>query len=171
MPTASLLSARRCLELDHDLDRLAVVHRPVAIRHPVEFRYSVEDTAWLDPPVKDVRQQLVDVGAGRGRPAAHSDVLPEGDASCQCVVLRHTDPADRATRRVISRAVATACSRPTHSRTECGPRLSVSSRTMRPARAQLRARRLRVVEQRSGFASPRYARITSCASSATRRSP
>jgi hypothetical protein len=171
MPTASLLSARRCLELDHDLDRLAVVHRPVAIRHPVEFRYSVEDTAWLDPPVKDVRQQLVAVGAGRGVPPPTLTFFQEATPAASVSFCGRPTRPTAPPRRVISRAVATACSRPTHSRTECGPRLSVSSRTMRPARAQLRARRLRVVEQRSGFASPRYARITSCASSATRRSP
>jgi hypothetical protein len=32
------------LQLDHDLDCFAVVHRAVAIRHAVEGRHAIEDT-------------------------------------------------------------------------------------------------------------------------------
>src|SRR6266508_184463 len=94
MPTASPLSARRCLELDHDLDHFAVVHRPIAIGHTVEVRYPIEDSARIDPPSEDVRKQLVDVGAGRSGPAAHADVLPERDSSRKGVLLRDADAAD-----------------------------------------------------------------------------
>src|SRR5437660_7873185 len=87
----------RCLELDHDLDRLAVVHRPIAIGYTVEVRHPIEYAARIDPPSEDVRKQLVDVGAGRSRPAADADVLPEGDASRQGAVLRDADAADGTT--------------------------------------------------------------------------
>src|SRR6266536_2100373 len=63
--------------LDHDLDRLPLVHRPVAVRHLVEAHDPVEDPAGLDPAIKDVGQKLLDVGADRGGSAAHGDVVVE----------------------------------------------------------------------------------------------
>src|SRR6266536_4322661 len=46
-------SVRLCMaspsEFDQDLDRLALVHRPVALGHPVDVRDPVEDAAGLDP--------------------------------------------------------------------------------------------------------------------------
>src|SRR5207247_885127 len=43
------------LELDQELDRLALVHRPVAVRNLVERAGAVEDAAGFDPTVEDVR--------------------------------------------------------------------------------------------------------------------
>src|SRR5215218_3871561 len=75
-------SVRLCMaspsELDQDLDRLALVHRPVAVGHPADVRDPVEDAAGLDPSVEDVREQLLDVGAQRRGPAADGDVRKEG---------------------------------------------------------------------------------------------
>ena len=51
----------------HHLDRLAVVHRPVAVRHLVEVHDAVEDAAGLDPALENVRQELFDVREHRGR--------------------------------------------------------------------------------------------------------
>jgi hypothetical protein len=48
---------------DHHLDRLAVVHRPVAIGHLVEGAYAVEDASGLDSAFEDVGEKLVDVRA------------------------------------------------------------------------------------------------------------
>src|SRR5215210_279115 len=83
----------------HYLDRLAIVHRPVAVGHPVEAHDTVEDAAGLDPALQHVRQELLYVGAHRRGPAAHGDVAEErrqrgGDR----LVLGHADAADRAAR-------------------------------------------------------------------------
>jgi hypothetical protein len=55
--------------LHHDLDRLPVGHRPIALGHLVEGHDPIEDSAGLDPAFEDVRQELLDVRAGRGGPA------------------------------------------------------------------------------------------------------
>src|SRR5213593_2669321 len=68
---------RRLSWLDHDLDRLPLVHRPVPVRDLVEADDAVEDAAWFDPAVEDVREKLLDVGACRSRPAADGDVAEE----------------------------------------------------------------------------------------------
>jgi hypothetical protein len=54
----------------HHLDRLAVVHRAIAVGHAVKTDDAIEDAAGVDPPFEDVRQELVDVGADRRRAAA-----------------------------------------------------------------------------------------------------
>src|SRR5947209_12983818 len=54
-------------ELDHDLDRLALVHRAVAIRHTVKVRDPVDHAARLYPPFEHVGQYVLDIGANRGR--------------------------------------------------------------------------------------------------------
>ena len=72
-----LLVGSSFLELDQELDRLALVHRAVALGHLVERAGAVEDAAGLDPALEDVRQQLLDVGARRGRAAADRDVVEE----------------------------------------------------------------------------------------------
>jgi hypothetical protein len=54
-------SSRSSSDLHHDLDRFAVVHRPVAVGHLVEADHLVEDAAGLDAALQDVRQ-LLDVG-------------------------------------------------------------------------------------------------------------
>src|SRR5438046_2980602 len=59
--------------LHHDLDRLAVVHRTVAVRYLVEADDPVEDAARLDPAFEDVWEKLLDVRADRGGAAAHAD--------------------------------------------------------------------------------------------------
>lgn len=41
--------------LSVNLDRLALVHGAVAVRHPVEVRDPIEDAAGLDPAFEDVR--------------------------------------------------------------------------------------------------------------------
>src|SRR5438105_2247093 len=40
--------------LDHDLDRFAFVHRPVAVRHLIEARDPIEDSTRFDPALEDV---------------------------------------------------------------------------------------------------------------------
>ena len=51
------------LELDEHLERLALVHRPVAVGHVVERADAIKDAAGLDLPFENVRQQLLDVRA------------------------------------------------------------------------------------------------------------
>jgi hypothetical protein len=63
-------------EVDHHLDRLAVVHSPVAVGHPVEVRRAIEDASGLDPAVEDVRKQLLDIGARRRGAAGDRDRDP-----------------------------------------------------------------------------------------------
>src|SRR5882762_1520596 len=62
-------SLRSWSDLDHDLDRFAVVHRPVAVGHPLEAHHAVEDVAGFDPAFEDVRQELLDVGTDGRWPA------------------------------------------------------------------------------------------------------
>src|SRR5213076_2424722 len=83
-------------ELDQELDRLAVVHGPIAVRDFVERAGAVEDEARVDLAFEDVGQQLFDVGADRRGPAAQGDVLPERDARWSRLVLGDPDPADGA---------------------------------------------------------------------------
>src|SRR5581483_3756283 len=80
LPSVRFSTAPPCLnsELDEELDRLALVHRAVAVRHVLERAGAVEDAAGLDPPLEDVRQELLDVGAGRGGAAGDRDVVVEG---------------------------------------------------------------------------------------------
>src|SRR5439155_20291006 len=88
---------RLLLEVDQDLDGLALVHRAVAVRHLVEADDSVEDTAWLDPPVEDVRHELLDVCARRGRTAGDADVVEEGRRRRRnLLLLGNADSPDRA---------------------------------------------------------------------------
>src|SRR5207247_2900466 len=87
------------LELDQELDRLALVHRAVAGGHICKRAGAVEDTAGFDASLEDVRHQLLDVGACRGGAAADRDVVVErlvcrGDF----LVLRHSDATDGAAR-------------------------------------------------------------------------
>jgi hypothetical protein len=82
-------------ERHHHLDRLALVHRAIAVGHPVEVRDAIEDVAGFDPAFEDVRQQLLDVRAGRGRAAADSDVVEERlDRGWDLLMLRNTDATD-----------------------------------------------------------------------------
>src|SRR3954468_4130272 len=83
---------------NHDLDRLAVVHRAVPVRHVVEAARAVEYAAGLDPALEDVREQLLDVRARRRRAAGDADVLPERDVARDRVLLRDADAADGAAR-------------------------------------------------------------------------
>src|SRR5215204_4026349 len=99
-PALCAFAARQSQERSrphHDLDRLPVVHRPVAVGHPVEADGPVEHPTRLDPALEDVRQEILDVRAYRGGPAAHGDVAEErrqrgGDR----LVLGYAHPADRA---------------------------------------------------------------------------
>src|SRR3954468_21502304 len=65
------------LELDLELEDVAVVHAAVAVGYPVECSCAVEDASRLDSPFEDVGEQLVDVGADGGGAAGHARVLPE----------------------------------------------------------------------------------------------
>ena len=81
----------------HHLDRLAVVHRAVAIRHLVEADHPVEDAPGVDPALEHVRQKVVDVGADGSGAAGDRDVVLEGRlCTGDRLVLRNTDAADSA---------------------------------------------------------------------------
>ncbi|WP_415924720.1 hypothetical protein [Streptomyces sp. AK08-01B] len=54
---------------DEDFRASRAGHDPVSVGHLVEADGAVEDPARLDPPVEYVRQEPVDVGAGRSRAA------------------------------------------------------------------------------------------------------
>src|SRR5690349_22175603 len=73
-PRWSLLLFSR---LDENLERGALVHRPVAVGGVLEGHGAVEDPAGLDPALQDVGQQLLDVGALRTRAAGERDVAAE----------------------------------------------------------------------------------------------
>ena len=94
--TEALLAALRS---DQDLERLALVHRPVPVGHLVEARHAVEDAAGLDPALEDVRQELLDIGACRGRASGDGHVLEERlHAVRNRLRLGNADTADGATR-------------------------------------------------------------------------
>src|SRR6184192_2146117 len=91
-----LYSASSLRRHEH-LDRLALVHRSVAVGYAVEVDDAIEDPARLDPSLEDVGQQLLDVGADRGRTAADADVVVErGLRRGELLLLRDADPADGA---------------------------------------------------------------------------
>src|SRR5207249_3803123 len=70
---------------------------PVSVRHPIEADAAVEDATRLDPPLENVGQQLLDVGAYRSRSAADRHVLEECLLRARDrVVVRDADTADRA---------------------------------------------------------------------------
>jgi hypothetical protein len=103
LSTTSLMCSGRLLSpaaaLDQDLDRLALVHRAIAVGHTVEVRDPVEDAAGLDPAFEDVRRQFLDVGAGGGRTAADRDVVEERrQRGRNRLLLGKADAADCATR-------------------------------------------------------------------------
>lgn len=52
---------RLALQLYEDLDGLAFIHRPVAVRDSVEVGDAIEHTTGLDLPVQDVREEILDV--------------------------------------------------------------------------------------------------------------
>src|SRR5436190_22953539 len=62
---------------DHHLERLALIHRPVAGGCLVEWNGPVEDAAGLDSPLEDIGQELLHVGPDGCRPAAHAEVRVE----------------------------------------------------------------------------------------------
>src|SRR5207253_3973890 len=94
---ASVLRLRS--KLDHDLDRLAFLHRAITLGHLVDAHDPVEDPTGLDPAFEDVRQELLDVRAHRSGAAAHADVVVErGLRGGHRRVLRHSHSADRAAR-------------------------------------------------------------------------
>src|SRR5439155_2170391 len=74
---AGLLLSPRSSGLNHDLDRLASVHRAVAGGNLVEADDPIEDAAGLYPALEDVGKQLIDVRADRGGTAADRDVVVE----------------------------------------------------------------------------------------------
>src|SRR4051794_5764097 len=82
---------------DHHFERLALVHRPVAVRHPVEPDGAVEHPAWVDAAFHHVRQQLRDIGARRRRTSGDTHILEEHlIGGRDDLVVRHADPANRA---------------------------------------------------------------------------
>src|SRR5436190_7251395 len=85
--------------LDHDLDCFPLVHRAIAVRHAREADDPVEDAAWFDPAVEDLREQYLDVGARRCGPAADGDVVVESRLrGGHRLALRNADAADGAAR-------------------------------------------------------------------------
>src|SRR6266404_1758740 len=55
--------------LNHNFQRLPLVHRPVTVRHFVEAHDAIKYTAWIDPPLQYVGQKLLDVRANWCRSA------------------------------------------------------------------------------------------------------
>jgi hypothetical protein len=89
VPAASSGSSGR----HHHLDRLALGHRAVAVRHVAEADGAVEDAAGVDAAFEDVGQKLVDVADGCGA-AADGDVVVEGRfGGGDRLVLRYADAA------------------------------------------------------------------------------
>jgi hypothetical protein len=78
------------------LDRLAVVHRPVAVGHTLDVRDAVEDPPWFDPALEDVGQQVLDVRTDGCGAARHTRVFPERDARGGRVVLGHANSTNGA---------------------------------------------------------------------------
>src|SRR5215207_5729530 len=86
-------------EVDHDLDRLALVHRAVAVGHAVEVGDAVEHAPRLYPAFEHVGQKLLDVRADGGRAARDDDVVEERRLRRRnLLVLRDADASDRAAR-------------------------------------------------------------------------
>src|SRR5438093_8929829 len=91
-------SATSRSEFDQHLERLALVHRSIAVRHLVERPDAVEYAAGLDPPVEDVREQLLDVRPHWRGATTNARVLPEHDARGHALVLGSANAADGAAR-------------------------------------------------------------------------
>ncbi len=139
-PTASCSGSRRrcpspaaevCSELDQELDRLALVHRAIAVGHLVE----------AVPGRRHGRAR----SAPRGCPASAPRCMRAPEPGRRLIVmlskkvlrvvgivsvLRHADATDRASRPGdAERGHASTASWPTHSRADWAPRPPVSSRT------------------------------------------
>src|SRR5581483_3369350 len=118
------------LRPDHNLERLALVHRPVTVGHPVKVCDEVEDAARIDPALKNIRQQFLDVSANRRGAAAYGNVvIKRWLCSQHCLALGNanathcaawTRDADRSEQRLIGadafeyRVDAEAAAQPAH---------------------------------------------------------
>src|SRR5205085_10078251 len=60
-----------------DFDRLAIVHRTIAVRHSVQVRHAIEHATRLDQALENIRQELFDVSARRCDSAGDGNVVEE----------------------------------------------------------------------------------------------
>ncbi|GHA48251.1 hypothetical protein GCM10010345_61000 [Streptomyces canarius] len=81
------------------LERLARVHGSVALGYAVGADGAVEDPAGFDASLKDVGEELVDAGAGRGGACGEGDVVAEeaAEADRGLLVLGDAQTAGRPT--------------------------------------------------------------------------
>src|SRR5947207_1169049 len=84
------------LEVDHHFDGLALVHRPVTIRHRVEADDPVKHAARLDTAFEHVGKELIDVRAHWSGAATDDHVLVESWQRRNALVVRHADAPDGA---------------------------------------------------------------------------
>src|SRR5437899_3439329 len=76
------------------LDRAALVHRAVALRHLLDRQGQVEDLAWLDLAVPHEIDQVRQVAPHRRGPAVEVDVREEQLGTVELHAMRHADVAD-----------------------------------------------------------------------------
>src|SRR5215213_10250520 len=77
------------------LDRLTLVHRPVAVGHAIERQRQIEHLSWIDRSVEHQPDQLRQVTAHRGRTTEQTDVPEEQVRAVEHYAVRHADVADR----------------------------------------------------------------------------
>src|SRR5947209_8265168 len=86
-------------QCDQHFDRFTVVHCPVALRNLIESRDSIEDPTGLNPSVKNVCEQFLDVGTRRRNAATDRHVASERRQSPRNrFMLRETHTAHRTAR-------------------------------------------------------------------------
>src|SRR5204862_406528 len=96
---SSTASSALLLRLDSNerLDCAALVHGGIRIGDVVEVGLVVEDASWVGAARKDVGEQLRDIRASRGHPAAQPDVAKDDGLHRVLDAVGNADnPNDRA---------------------------------------------------------------------------
>src|SRR5262249_3668640 len=102
-PRSSLLTAFRVVESvlgrDHHLDGFPIIHRAVTVRNAVKADGTIEHSTRMDIPLKNVRQELLDVSThGRSSAAARDIVVKRWLRSRSRLLLGNAHAAHSATR-------------------------------------------------------------------------
>src|SRR4029453_16679414 len=84
---------------DHHFDRFPIIHCPVTIRNAVKADGPIEHSTGLNIPLKNIRQEVLDISTHRSRPAANGHiVVKRWFRSGNRLFLRNTNAPHRATR-------------------------------------------------------------------------
>src|SRR5207237_7961328 len=87
-----------CSRTQQRLDRAALVHRAVALRHLIEWQHQVEDFPGVDLSIKHQLNQLGEEAAHRRGATVKMDVRVEQLRAIEVDSVRDADVADRPAR-------------------------------------------------------------------------